>query len=160
MYQLSTQSKKVFSLKPIHLRPHQLPALPSAWESLSGMSLRDITAQINMFPPLQVRTAADNEVITVYLHAHTVVSAIEFESTKHSREHLCFEANFLISEHWIHTVRGGNQHQLSSKMKGFKSSIPPSAWQLLKSGLINLNVYLKQCWKLGRIKKQTGKSWN
>lgn len=65
---INTKSIKVFSIKPIHLGPHQPPAVPTAWESLSGMSLRDIAAQINKFPLLQVRTTADNEGFAVYLH--------------------------------------------------------------------------------------------
>lgn len=40
-------------------------------------------------------------------------------------EHLCVFEPFLISEQWVHTVRGGNQYQLSSSTKGVKRSIPP-----------------------------------
>lgn len=57
---LSTQSPRDCP-KPLHhhhhhhqTHPHQLPALPSAWENHTGMSLRDTAAHINKLPPLQV----------------------------------------------------------------------------------------------------------
>lgn len=132
MHHLSTQSPSNYCPKPIHHhhnRPQQLPALPSAWESHAGMSLRDTAAQINKRPPLQVRPGADNGRNCVYLHSGAFVSTpgVSFRDDKVCLcvcEHLCVlsHSSSVSSEY---TLRSGNQYQLSSSKKRVKRSIPP-----------------------------------
>lgn len=141
---LSTPSPKGYCPKPIHHhhRPRQLPAPPSAWENHTGMSLRDTAAQINKPSPLQVCAGEDNGGKCVYMHASAFVCVFLLATTKcvYVFVSICVFEPFLISEQWVHTVRGGNQYQLSSSRKRVKRSIPPQhdnssrqAWLILMS---------------------------
>ena len=158
---INTKSERLCP-KPLHHHhhhhPHQLPALPSAWENHIGMSLRDTAARINKLPPLQV---CEEEIMEKGQGGClcTQKAFVSFGGNKVCLcvcEHLCVFEPFLISEQWVHTVRGSNQYQLSSSTKGVKRSIPPQhdnsssqAWLIQMSVWSTTGTFVRKRSKFG-----------
>ena len=131
MHQLSTQSPKGYCPKLIHHHYHpQVPALPSAWEKphwnvfkRHSSSNKQASSSTGMYWSKIMGGNCE------YLHAWAFVSTSRLfwrqQKCVYVFVSICVFQPFLISEQWVHTVRGSNQYQLSSNTKRVKRSIPP-----------------------------------